>query len=90
MICYSKDSYVERLGSMLLKILLALLLPGLLVVLFTRVTYNYYVALLLAIALIGASIYKGYSDSIYIIILDIVSLIAGFLYSKGMEKRARS
>ncbi|MFS0864031.1 DUF2198 family protein [Fredinandcohnia sp. 179-A 10B2 NHS] len=75
---------------MLLKILLALLLPGLLVVLFTRVTYNYYVGLLLAIALIGASIYKGYSDSIYIIILDIVSLAVGFWYSKGMGERARS
>ncbi|MEH7225310.1 DUF2198 family protein [Bacillus sp. JJ1566] len=72
---------------MLLKLLLALVLPGVLVVFFTRVTYNYYVGLLLAVALIAASIYKGYADSIFIIIADIISLGAGFLYARNKGKR---
>lgn len=74
---------------MLLKLLLALILPGVLVVLFTRVTYNYYVGLLLATALIAASIYKGYADSIFVIIVDIISLGAGFLYARNMGKRVK-
>ncbi|WP_189655277.1 CsbA family protein [Bacillus sp. HNG] len=74
---------------MLLKLLLALILPGVLVVFFTRVTYNYYVGFLLAVALIAASIYKGYADSIYIIIADFISLGAGFLYARNMGKRAK-
>ncbi|WP_449537611.1 CsbA family protein [Ferdinandcohnia sp. Marseille-Q9671] len=74
---------------MLLKLLLALILPGILVILFTRVTYNHYVGLLLSIALIIASVYKGYTDSIYIIFVDIISLVAGFLYARNMGKRAK-
>lgn len=73
---------------MVLKLLLALILPGVLVVLFTRVTYNYYVGLFLAVALIAASIYKGYADSIFIIIADLISLGAGFLYARNMGKKA--
>ncbi|MEH7236642.1 DUF2198 family protein [Bacillus sp. JJ1562] len=73
---------------MLLKLLLALILPGVLVVFFTRVTYNFYVGLLLAVALIAASIYKGYADSIFIIIADIISLVVGFLYARKMGERA--
>ncbi|RFB13660.1 DUF2198 family protein [Bacillus sp. HNG] len=72
-----------------MKLLLALILPGVLVVFFTRVTYNYYVGFLLAVALIAASIYKGYADSIYIIIADFISLGAGFLYARNMGKRAK-
>ncbi|MEH7383557.1 DUF2198 family protein [Bacillus sp. JJ1533] len=75
---------------MLLKLLLALILPGVLVVFFTRVTYNYYVGLLLAIALIAASIYKGYADSIFIVIADLISLGAGFLYARKMGRRAKN
>ncbi|MCH1626382.1 DUF2198 family protein [Ferdinandcohnia quinoae] len=75
---------------MILKLILALILPALLVVLFTRVTYNHYVGLLLATALIIASIYKGYTDSIYIGIADILSLIIGYLYSKRMVKRVKT
>ncbi|WP_077619486.1 DUF2198 family protein [Bacillus sinesaloumensis] len=74
---------------MLLKILLALVLPGVLVVFFTRVTYNYYVGLLLALALIITSIYKGYAESPLIIIADVISLGAGFLYARNMGKKAK-
>ncbi|WP_010676599.1 DUF2198 family protein [Bacillus timonensis] len=74
---------------MLLKLLLAIILPGVLVVFFTRVTYNYYVGLLLAFALIAASIYKGYAEFTIVIIADIISLGAGFLYARNMGKRAK-
>ncbi|MFT4417009.1 CsbA family protein [Fredinandcohnia humi] len=75
---------------MLLKFVLALILPGLLVILFTRVTYNHYVGLLLAAALMVVSIYKGFTHTTFIAIVDIISLAAGFWYAKGMGKRARS
>ncbi|MCC3356006.1 DUF2198 family protein [Bacillus sp. REN16] len=74
---------------MLLKLLLALILPGVLVVFFTRVTYNHYVGVFLAVALIAASIYKGYAESIFIIIIDIISLGVGFLYARNMGKKDR-
>lgn len=66
------------------KIVAALLLPGLFVVLFTRVTYNEYVGLLLTVALIAVSAYSGYTDSWLIIILDGLSLTAGFWYSRRL------
>ncbi|CAM5191424.1 General stress protein CsbA OS=Ureibacillus acetophenoni OX=614649 GN=SAMN05877842_101219 PE=4 SV=1 [Ureibacillus acetophenoni] len=41
--------------SVIEKVILALFLPGLLVVLITRITYNHFVGLILSIALISAS-----------------------------------
>ncbi|MBA4537548.1 CsbA family protein [Bacillus aquiflavi] len=67
-----------------MKILLAFILPGLLVILFTRVTYNYFVGLLLTVALIAASVYKGYTDAFHLIIIDAFSLTAGLWFSKKM------
>ncbi|MFC4322451.1 CsbA family protein [Litchfieldia salsa] len=72
---------------MLIKIILALILPCLLVILFTRVTYNHYVGTALTIALLIASIYKGYTHTSLINILDVLSLTAGFLYSRKMVKK---
>jgi general stress protein CsbA len=66
------------------KLLLALFLPGLLVVLFTRVTYNYIVGLVLTVALIATSVSKGYTDSWLLIIIDAASLTVGFWYSRQM------
>lgn len=74
---------------MLLKFLSALFLPGLLVVLFTRVAYNQVIALVLTVALIAASVYKGYTDSLWLIVVDAFSLTAGFWYSNRMKERAR-
>nr|WP_139365168.1 CsbA family protein [Litchfieldia alkalitelluris] len=70
-----------------MKIILALILPCLLVILFTRVTYNHYVGTILTIALLIASIYKGYTQASIINILDFISLTAGFLYSRNMVKK---
>lgn len=74
---------------MFIKILSALFLPGFLVVLFTRVAYNHVLALILTVALIAASVYKGYTDSWLLIVVDAFSLTAGFAISQKMGKKAR-
>ncbi|WP_175990288.1 CsbA family protein [Bacillus sp. Marseille-Q1617] len=71
------------------KIILGIFLPGLLVVLFTRVTYNHYVGLILTVALIAASVSKGYTDSWWLIVIDAASLTIGFWYSNQMMIKAR-
>ncbi|MDF0728275.1 CsbA family protein [Cytobacillus sp. S13-E01] len=75
---------------MILKLILALILPCLLVILFTRVTYNHYVGTLLAISLLVAAVYQGYTDTIIIGVIDVISLTGGFLYSKNMMFKMRT
>ncbi|WP_456273336.1 CsbA family protein [Bacillus sp. AK031] len=75
---------------MLSKYILGIFLPGMLVVLFTRVTYNHYVGLILTVALIAASVYKGYTDTLALIVVDAASLTAGFWYSNRMRNKARN
>ncbi|MBY0123420.1 CsbA family protein [Bacillus sp. S/N-304-OC-R1] len=74
---------------MLLKFLSALLLPGLLVVLFTRVAYNHVIGLVLTVALIAASVYKGYTDALWLIVVDAFSLTVGFWYANRMKQQTR-
>nr|WP_034658678.1 CsbA family protein [Robertmurraya massiliosenegalensis] len=69
--------------------IMALILPGLLVVLFSRVTYNRYIGLLLTVALIAASVYKGYTNSFLLIVIDALSLTTGFWYAHQMLVRGR-
>jgi general stress protein CsbA len=69
--------------------IMALIVPALLVILFTRVTYNYYVGTLLTIALLVASYFKGYTDELHEILADIVSLTVGFLYSQKMVEKIK-
>ncbi|WP_408014806.1 CsbA family protein [Robertmurraya siralis] len=73
-----------------MKVVMALLLPGILVVLFTRVTYNRYIGLILTVALITASVYKGYTNSFLLIVIDAFSLTAGFWYAQRLAQKARS
>ncbi|MRX72359.1 DUF2198 family protein [Bacillus lacus] len=70
---------------MIVKALIALFLPFLLVVFFTRVTYSRYIGALLTAALLAASVYSGYTDTVLIGVLDVLSLIAGFLYAKRVS-----
>ncbi|MEW8968975.1 MAG: CsbA family protein [Mesobacillus sp.] len=72
---------------MVLKYLSALLLPGFMVVFFTRVAYNHILALVLTVALIAASVYKGYTDSFLLIVIDAFSLTLGFFLANQMMKR---
>ncbi|MBY6271793.1 MAG: DUF2198 domain-containing protein [Caldibacillus debilis] len=69
------------------KYLAALFFPGLLVVLFTRVTYNALVGLVLTVALIAISVYRGYTDTWPLLIIDALSLTAGFWYSRRMSRK---
>jgi general stress protein CsbA len=69
--------------------LAAFFLPGLLVVLFTRVTYSRILGLVLTVGLIAGSVYKGYTDSFPLIVVDALSLTAGFWYSSKISKRAK-
>ncbi|RTQ94002.1 CsbA family protein [Lysinibacillus telephonicus] len=73
--------------SIILKIILALFLPGMIVILLTRITYNHYVALLLSIALIAASVYAGYTSPPLIFVVDALSLTAGFWFATQMVQR---
>jgi general stress protein CsbA len=74
---------------LVLKYLSALLLPGFMVVFFTRVAYNHILALVLTVALIAASVYKGYTDSFLLIVIDAFSLTLGFYFANQMMKRNR-
>ncbi|WOV88405.1 DUF2198 family protein [Sporosarcina oncorhynchi] len=77
------------LATLETKLLLALILPGLLVVFFTRVTFHHIVGLVLTIALIAASIYAGYTHTWILYVADALSLTVGFWYATRMVKRAR-
>ncbi|MEA0554097.1 DUF2198 family protein [Lysinibacillus irui] len=68
------------------KMMLALFIPALLVLLFTRITYNRYVALVLAIALIAASVYAGYTSPSIIFVIDAFSLTVGFWLASKLKK----
>lgn len=65
----------------------ALVLPGLLVLLFTRVTYNRIIGLVLTVGLIAASVYKGYTNTFVLIVVDAFSLTAGFWLAVKMKPR---
>ncbi|MGG2075378.1 DUF2198 family protein [Lysinibacillus irui] len=67
------------------KMMLALFIPALLVLLFTRITYNRYVALALAIALIAASVYAGYTSPSIIFVIDAFSLTVGFWLASKLK-----
>lgn len=70
-----------------IRYLSGLILPGLLVLLFTRVTYNRFIGLVLTVALIAASVYKGYTNSFILIVVDAFSLTVGFWLAAKMKPR---
>ncbi|MCM3401919.1 DUF2198 family protein [Cytobacillus oceanisediminis] len=74
---------------MALKYLSALLLPGLLVLLFTRVSYNRVIGLILTVGLIAASVYKGYTNSFALIVIDALSLTVGFWYAQKLKPKTK-
>ncbi|WP_394580764.1 CsbA family protein [Cytobacillus firmus] len=74
---------------MALKYLSALLLPGLLVLFFTRVSYNRVIGLVLTVGLISASVYKGYTNSFALIVIDALSLTVGFWYAQKLKPKIK-
>ncbi len=86
--CYNNgENYVSEVSKnhkelvSVIWYLAAMVLPALLVYIFTRVTYNHFVGLALGVALISASAYAGYTDTWPIIILDACSLTFGLWVS---------
>ncbi len=75
--------------SMLTKFLLSLMIPGLLVVLFTRVTFNHIVGLILTVALIAAAVYAGYTNTWFLYVVNAASLTLGFWYASRMYYRTK-
>ncbi|MGX9133401.1 CsbA family protein [Rummeliibacillus sp. JY-2-4R] len=73
-----------------MKFLMALILPGLLVVLFTRITFQHYVGLALSVALMAASIYAGYTHPPILYVIDAISLTIGFWYASRMKKQHKN
>ncbi|HAA0192071.1 TPA_asm: DUF2198 family protein [Listeria monocytogenes] len=72
------------------QIISALIFPCLLVILFARITYNRYVALLLMVILIAASAKLGYTNSMWlIIIIDAFSMTIGFVLATYMLRRLK-
>ena len=74
---------------MVLKYVVAFIIPGLLVLFFTRVTYNRILGLVLTVALIAASVYKGYTDSLLLIVIDAFSLTTGFWFANMIKQRTK-
>lgn len=75
--------------SMVTKFFLSLFVPGLLVILFTRVTYNHIVALILTVALIAAAVYAGFTHTWLLFAVNAASLTAGFWYSSNMYHKRK-
>lgn len=73
--------------SLSTQLILAIFAPALLVVLFTRITFNHYVALILTVALFAASVYAGYTHRWWIYLIDAASLTVGFWYATRMKTR---
>ncbi|WP_163654960.1 DUF2198 family protein [Listeria sp. PSOL-1] len=71
------------------QILSAFFFPGLLILLFARVTYNRFVALILMLGLITASAKMGYTSSFSVIIIDAFSMVIGFFLSGMMLRRLK-
>jgi general stress protein CsbA len=76
------------LEFIVIRYLAGLTLPGLLVLLFTRVTYNRFIGLVLTVALIAGSVYKGYTNTFILIVVDAFSLTVGFWLAAKMKPRS--
>lgn len=74
--------------SLATKLVMAIFLPGILVVFFTRVTFHQLVGLILTIALIAASVYAGYTHNWMLYAADALSLTAGFWYANRMVAKS--
>ncbi|MGV3243436.1 CsbA family protein [Staphylococcus sp. 11261D007BR] len=53
--------------------------PCILVIVFSVVTRNKWIGTLVALVLIGVSVYKGFFHDEWIIFLDVVSILAGYI-----------
>jgi len=69
------------------KYLAALFFPCLLVILFSKATYYPIIGLILTVALIAASVYKGYTDTFLLIVVDACSMTIGYMISRRWKEK---
>lgn len=67
-------------------ILIALLVPAIITIVFTRVTYNTFVSFALTLLFMWA-VFGGFDHPIHLILLTILSAIVGFYLSKKTQKQ---
>lgn len=63
--------------------------PCILIVLFSVVTKNKWIGTFVTLLLIATSIYKGFFHNEWIIFIDVVSLLAGYLIIDQLEFHKR-
>ncbi|WP_411843509.1 CsbA family protein [Salinicoccus sp. HZC-1] len=59
--------------------MMAMVVPAVTVVFFTRMTRNKYVAVILTFLLFGVSIYRGFYHSEWVIFIDALSIVLGYM-----------
>lgn len=59
--------------------MMALIVPAVIVIFFTRLIHNKYVAVLLTFILFAAAIYQGYFYSEWTLFLNAVSIVIGYM-----------
>ncbi|WP_226655395.1 DUF2198 family protein [Guptibacillus hwajinpoensis] len=67
-------------------ILIALFVPAIIMVVFTRVTYNTYVSFGLTILFMWA-VFGGIDHPIHLILLTVLSSLIGFYFSRQTQKQ---
>ncbi|CAM5420501.1 CsbA family protein [Niallia circulans] len=72
------------------KYIAALFFPCLLVILFSKATYYPFIGLVLTVALIAASVYRGYTDTFLLIVVDAFSMTIGYMISRNWKERLAS
>lgn len=59
--------------------MMALVVPAILIVMFTAFTRNRYIAIILVFIIFGVSIYRGFYNSAWVIYLDALSIVIGYM-----------
>ncbi|HIW12649.1 MAG TPA: CsbA family protein [Candidatus Salinicoccus stercoripullorum] len=59
--------------------MMAMVVPAVTVVFFTRMTRNKYVAVILTFIIFGVSIYRGFYPSEWVIFIDSLSIVIGYM-----------
>lgn len=65
--------------------MMAMVVPATTVVVFTRLTRNKYVAVILTFIIFGASIYRGFYPTEWVIYIDSASIFVGYILVEVFE-----
>jgi general stress protein CsbA len=70
----------------LVELLFAIVAPFTLVALFTRVTYNKWVSILLALGML-IFVLRAFDRDVYLLLIGLISFFVGTIYSFKLEKK---